>query len=57
MKIKRGELMSKEENKVSFDLSALSLSELIKVYEDIVNFLEFLNEKKIIEAKEAKANE
>lgn len=41
--------MKKEEKKVNFDLSALSLSELIKVYEDITNFLEFSNEKKIVQ--------
>lgn len=40
--------MKKEEERVNFDLSALKLSELIKVYEDINNFLEFLNEKKIV---------
>ncbi len=39
--------MKKEENKVNFDMSLLSLKELIKVYEDIVGFLEFLEEKKI----------
>lgn len=41
--------MKKEENKVNFDLSALSLNELIKVYEDIISFLQFLEEKKIVE--------
>lgn len=41
--------MKKEESKVNFDLSKLSLSELIKVYEDITNFLQFLDEKKIVE--------
>lgn len=55
---RRGDFMKKEENKVNFDLSTLSLSELIKVYEDITNFLEFLDEKKIIhEEKVAKGNE
>lgn len=44
--------MKKEENKVNFDLSALSLSELIKVYEDIDNFLQLLSEKKIVEEEE-----
>lgn len=40
--------MVKEENKVNFDISTLSLSELIKVYENITDFLEFLDEKKIV---------
>jgi len=40
--------MSKEENKVNFDISTLSLSELIKVYEDINDFLGLLDEKKIV---------
>ena len=39
----------KEENKVNFDLSTLSLDELIKVYENITEFLEFLEDSKIIE--------
>lgn len=47
--------MVKEENKVNFDISTLSLSELIKVYEDITDFLEFLDEKKIV--PEAKVEE
>lgn len=41
--------MNEEENKVSFDLSVLSLEELIKVYENINEFLEFLNDSKIAE--------
>ena len=45
--------MKKEENKVNFDLSTLSLSELIKVYEDITDFLQFLDEKKIVMEEEA----
>lgn len=38
----------KEDNKVSFDMSTLSLSELVKVYENINNFLQFLEDKKIV---------
>lgn len=49
--------MSKEENKVNFDLSTLKLSELIKVYEDINSFLQFLEEKKIIQEKAEDQNE
>lgn len=45
--------MKKEENKVNFDMSTLTLSELIKVYENITSFLEFLKEKKIIPVKKA----
>jgi len=41
--------MKKEENKVNFDISTLSLGELIKVYEDINNFLQFLEDKKIVQ--------
>ncbi len=41
--------MKKEDNKVNFDISTLSLSELIKVYEDITNFLQFLEDKKIVQ--------
>ena len=43
----------KEENKVNFDLSVLTLAELIKVYEDINMFLQFLDKNKIKE-KEGK---
>lgn len=50
--------MKKEQNKVNFDLSTLSLSELIKVYEDIITFSDFLHDKKIVEeGKEGKQNE
>jgi len=37
----------KEDNKVDFDLSTLSLEELIKVYESVDEFIEFLNDSKI----------
>ena len=47
--------MKKETSKINFDLSVLSLVELIKVYEDISSFLEFLEKKKIVtEEKEDK---
>jgi hypothetical protein len=39
--------VKEEENKVNFDLSTLNLDELIKVYENITDFLEFLEETKI----------
>lgn len=37
------------EEKTNFDISSLSLRELIKVYEDINSFLDFLDESKINE--------
>ncbi len=48
MNKKGGIGMKKEENKVDFDLSVLKLDELIKVYEDVENFIKFLNDKKFI---------
>lgn len=44
--------MVKENSKVDFDLSALTLEELIEVYENINNFLEYLEDSKVeIEVK------
>ncbi|MGI6329664.1 MAG: hypothetical protein ACOXZR_02245 [Bacilli bacterium] len=42
--------MTKEE-KINFDLSLLSLKDLIKVYEEINDFLLFLDNKKIEEER------
>ena len=39
--------MSLSEEKVEFDLSKLSLEELMEVYKNIIDFLEFLKENKI----------
>ena len=39
--------MSLIEEKVEFDLSTLSLQELMEVYKNIVDFLDFLQENKI----------
>ena len=39
--------MSLNEEKVEFDLSTLSLQELMEVYKNIVDFLDFLQENKI----------
>ena len=39
------------ENKTNFDLSNLSLQELIKVYENINSFLSFLEENKVDEGE------
>ena len=47
----KGDLMKNDENKVDFDLSTLSLNELIQVYQDITEFLQFLDENKIVEEK------
>ena len=42
-----------EDKKINFDLSALTLEELIQVYEDINVFLDYLEESKIeIEEKD-----
>ena len=49
--------MAKEKTSVDFDLSTLSLQELIEVYENIDNFLEFLNESKLELEEEGNANE
>jgi hypothetical protein len=49
---KKGDIMKKEENKVNFDLSALNLSELIKVYEDINDFIQLLEGKKIVQEEQ-----
>lgn len=39
--------MKREDNKFDFDLSALTLEELIKVYENVDEFIGFLSSKKI----------
>lgn len=49
--------MKKKEEKINFDMSTLSLSELIKVYESINNFLLYLNEKKIVQEEKEEVNE
>ena len=47
--------MVKETNKVDFDLSTLSLEELIEVYEKIQDFLGYLEEARV-EIEEKGAN-
>lgn len=51
--------MEKNNDKVDFDLSALTLQELIKVYGEIDEFLKTLNDSKIVieEEKEEDKNE
>ena len=45
--------MNFDNEKVEFDLSTLNLHELVEVYENITNFLDFLQENKItLEEKE-----
>jgi len=39
--------MAKEKSKIDFDLSTLTLEELIEVYENIEEFLVFLDESKL----------
>ena len=39
--------MSLSEEKVEFDLSTLNLQELMEVYKNIVDFLDFLKENRI----------
>lgn len=51
------ENISNEENMVNFDLSALTISELINLYEVTNNFLQFLNDQKKEEDNGGEANE
>ena len=45
--------MTKEEKKVDFNLSVLDLKDLIKVYNEVDNFIKYMKDKKIvIEEKE-----
>lgn len=45
--------MKREDNKFDFDLSALTLEELITVYSDVNDFISFLESKKVeIEKKD-----
>ena len=39
--------MKREENKFDFDLSVLTLEELITVYNDVDDFISFLDSKKV----------
>lgn len=45
--------MVKKVDKVDFDMSLLSLSDLVKVYENINSFIFLLQDKKIEDEKEA----
>lgn len=46
--------MNKEEDKVNFDLSTLTLQQLIETYQNITDFLRFLKEKEIVEEEKDK---
>lgn len=48
--------MAKKVDKVDFDMSVLTLSDLVKVYEDINNFMIFLDDKKIEDEKAEEDN-
>ena len=46
--------MNFDENKVEFDLSTLTFKELVEVYKNIIDFLDFLQDNKIsLEEKDA----
>lgn len=49
--------MKKEEKKVDFNLSVLKLDELIKVFDDVSNFIKFLNDKKIVIEEKVKGSD
>lgn len=45
--------MKEDVEKINFDMSILSLKELVQTYEEITGFIDYLEEKKIvIESKE-----
>lgn len=47
--------MKKKEEKIGFDLSALSLQELIEVYNNIEEFLQYIDDNRIeVEEEEEK---
>lgn len=49
--------MNKDENKVDFDLSILTLQELIEVYQNITDFMQYLENSKIVLEDKENANE
>ena len=48
---------NKEENKVNFDLSTLTLEELVEVYDNIKIFIDYLEESKIEIEEKGKEDE
>jgi hypothetical protein len=57
MNKKGGIDMKKEEKKVDFNLSVLKLDELIKVFDDVSNFIKYLNDKKIVIEEKVKGSD
>ena len=47
-KKRKGDKMNFDDNKVEFDLSTLNLHELVEVYKNITDFLNFLEENEIV---------
>ena len=52
----KDDIMKNSENTVDFDLSFISLQELITVYQKVAEFLDFLESKKIVEEEKGKEN-
>ena len=50
----KGDIMKNNEKTVDFDLSLLSLQELITVYQKVAELLDFLESKKIVEEEKGK---
>lgn len=57
MNNKGGIDMKKEEKKVDFNLSILKLDELIKVFDDVSNFIKYLKDKKIVIEEKVKGSD
>ena len=57
MNKKGGIDMKKEENKVDFNLSILKLDELMKVFDDVNNFIKYLDDKKIVIEEKVKGSD
>ena len=47
-KKRKGDKMNFDDYKVEFDLSTLNLKELVEVYSNITDFINFLEESKIV---------
>lgn len=57
IKMVKGDIMKKnDEEKVNFDLSKLSLQELVKVYTEITDFMQQLDEFKIVLEEKVEEN-
>jgi len=49
---KKGEKMKKEESKVNFDLSVLTLTELVDLAGKVKSFLQFLDDNRIDDSED-----